>query len=77
MGLAALIGSLVPAVLYALTGAAVANFQSTSLMFGIVLVVTGLFSLAGRLLERYVKARKERGVTEQAVILDRRNQPSS
>jgi len=77
MGLAALIGSLVPAVLYALTGASVANFQSTSLIFGIVLVVTGSFWLAGRLLERYVKARKGRDVTEQAVILDRRNQPSS
>jgi len=77
MALAALIGSLAPALLYALTGAAVANFQSTSLMFGVVLVVTGLFWLAGRLLERYVKGRKRRGVIEQTVILDRRNQPSS
>jgi len=77
MALASLIGSLAPAVLYALTGAAVANFQSTSLIFGIVLVVTGSFWLAGRLLERYVKARKGRDVTEHAVILDRRNQPSS
>ena len=77
MALAALIGSLAPALLYALTGAAVANFQSMSLMFGVVLMVTGLFWLAGRLLERYVKGRKRRGVIEQTVILDRRNQPSS
>lgn len=77
MALAALIGSLAPALLYALTGAAVANLQSTSLMFGIVLVVTGSFWLAGRLLEWYVKARKRPGATEQTVIMDRRNQPSS
>ena len=49
--LASLAGSLPPALLYALTGAAVANFQSTALMFVVVLLVAGLFWLAGRLLE--------------------------
>jgi uncharacterized membrane protein YdjX (TVP38/TMEM64 family) len=49
--LASLAGSLPPALLYALTGAAVANFRSTAMMFGVVLVVAGLFWLAGRLLE--------------------------
>lgn len=64
MALAAFIGSLAPALLYALTGAAVANFQSTSLMFGVVLLVTGSFWLVGRLLEPYLNARKRRGSTE-------------
>lgn len=45
---AALAGSLPPALLYALTGATAANFQNTSLMFGVVLLVTGVFWLIGR-----------------------------
>jgi uncharacterized membrane protein YdjX (TVP38/TMEM64 family) len=60
MALAALVGSLPPALLYALTGASVANFQSTSLMFGVVLLVTGSFWLIGRFLEPYLNARKKR-----------------
>ncbi|HEY4422577.1 MAG TPA: VTT domain-containing protein [Pyrinomonadaceae bacterium] len=40
-------GSLPPALLYALTGAAVANLENTALMFGIVLLIAGLFWLAG------------------------------
>jgi uncharacterized membrane protein YdjX (TVP38/TMEM64 family) len=60
MALAALIGSLAPALLYALTGAAVANLQSTSLIFGVVLVVTGSFWLVGRLLDRYLSKRRNR-----------------
>jgi uncharacterized membrane protein YdjX (TVP38/TMEM64 family) len=66
MILAALAGSLPPALLYALTGAAVANLQSTSLMFGVVLLVTGSFWLVGRLLEPYLSARKGQGKDEQA-----------
>lgn len=46
--LAALAGSLPPALLYALTGAVVSNFQSTSLMFAFVLLVTGIFWTVGR-----------------------------
>lgn len=65
MALAALVGSLPPALLYALTGAAVANFQSTALMFGVVLLVTGSFWLIGRLLEPYLKARKGRREPQQ------------
>lgn len=42
-------GSLPPALLYALTGAAVADLQNTALMFGVVLIVAGLFWLIGRL----------------------------
>lgn len=48
---ASVFGSLTPAFLYALTGAAVANFQSTALMFGVVLLVATLFWMVGRLLE--------------------------
>jgi len=59
MTIAALAGSLPPALLYALTGATVANFQSTSLMFGAVLLVTGAFWLMGRWFERDAKARKQ------------------
>jgi uncharacterized membrane protein YdjX (TVP38/TMEM64 family) len=45
--LASLAGSLPPALLYALTGAAVANFQSTALMFGVVLLIAGFFWFIG------------------------------
>src|ERR1051325_8777756 len=44
---ASIAGSLPPSVLYALPGAAVANLQNTALMFGIVLLVAGLFWLIG------------------------------
>jgi uncharacterized membrane protein YdjX (TVP38/TMEM64 family) len=57
VAVAGLIGSFVPALLYALTGAAVANFQSTALMFLMVLIVTGSFWLIGRWLERRIEAR--------------------
>jgi uncharacterized membrane protein YdjX (TVP38/TMEM64 family) len=64
VALASLAGSLPPALLYALTGAAVANFQNTSLMFGVVLLVAGLFWLVGRLLEPFF-AVKERYDSQQ------------
>jgi uncharacterized membrane protein YdjX (TVP38/TMEM64 family) len=53
MALASFLGSLPPALLYALTGAAVANLQNTSLMFGVVLLVAALFWLIGRRLRLY------------------------
>jgi uncharacterized membrane protein YdjX (TVP38/TMEM64 family) len=65
MALAALIGSLPPALLYALTGAAVANLPSTALMFGVVLLVTGSFWLIARLLEPHLNARKKRRDPQQ------------
>lgn len=58
VALASFVGSLPPALLYALTGAAVANFQTTSLMFGVVLLVAGLFWLTGRLLGPLFDARQ-------------------
>ena len=54
---ASIAGSLPPALLYALTGAAVANLQNTALMFGVVLVVAGLFWLVGT--EVFTQRRKE------------------
>lgn len=44
---ASIAGSLPPALLYALTGAAVADLQNTALMFGVVLLVAGVFWLIG------------------------------
>ena len=58
VALASFVGSLPPALIYALTGAAVANFQTTSLMFGVVLLVAGLFWLTGRLLGPLFDARQ-------------------
>jgi uncharacterized membrane protein YdjX (TVP38/TMEM64 family) len=65
VALASLVGSLPPALLYALTGAAVANFQSVVLMFGVVLLVTGLFWLVGRLLEPLFNARQTESNSER------------
>jgi len=53
IALASFAGSLPAALLYSLTGAAVTNFQNTSLMFGVVLLVAGFFWLIGRLLRLY------------------------
>jgi uncharacterized membrane protein YdjX (TVP38/TMEM64 family) len=47
--LAALVGSLPPALLYALTGAAATGIANGALMFGLVLVVAGVFWLVGHL----------------------------
>ena len=64
VAVASLVGSLPPALLYALTGAAVANFQNTSLMFGVVLLVAGLFWLVGRLFEPVFQIGKRRSTDE-------------
>ena len=49
--LASTFGSLTPAFLYALTGAAVVNFKITALMFTVVLLVASVFWMVGRLFE--------------------------
>ena len=49
--LASLLGSFPSALIYALSGAAIANFQHTALMFAVVLLVAALFWRAGQLLE--------------------------
>jgi uncharacterized membrane protein YdjX (TVP38/TMEM64 family) len=52
--LAAMAGSLPPALLYALTGASVGKFQNTALVFVLVLLVAGFFWLIGRWVEPYL-----------------------
>lgn len=66
--LASTFGSLTPAFLYALTGAAVANFQSTALMFAIVLLVAGLFWMVGRLLEPFTPGRRKLNETHDSIV---------
>lgn len=65
MALASMVGSLPPSLMYALTGAAVVNFQSTALMFGAVLLATGSVWVVGRLLDRYLSKRRNRRDAEQ------------
>ena len=65
MILASVAGSLPPALLYALTGAAVANLQNTALMFGIVLLVATMFWLVG-IVFNHKKAQKAQMIKEIA-----------
>lgn len=60
--LASLAGSLPPALLYALTGATVANFQSTALMFGVVLLIAGFFWFAANRAQVVSNKRKKQSV---------------
>ena len=57
--LAAVAGSLPPALLYALTGAAVANLQSTALMFVLAILVAGSFWMLGWLLDPFRRRGEE------------------
>lgn len=57
--LAALLGSLPGALLYAVTGAFAASFGSSALVFGLVLLVAGLLWLLGR----WVEVRLPNGAT--------------
>ena len=59
MALASFAGSLPPALLYALTGAAYANFQSFVLMFVATLLVAGSFWFIGRLLDSLAQPAKQ------------------
>jgi uncharacterized membrane protein YdjX (TVP38/TMEM64 family) len=58
--LAAVAGSLPPALLYAITGASVANLQNTALVFGLVILIAGIFWLIGRSAEPYFARRARR-----------------
>jgi uncharacterized membrane protein YdjX (TVP38/TMEM64 family) len=62
IAVAALAGSLPPALLYALTGAAVANFQSTVLMFGLVMLIAGFFWFVGQRVEPLLSKRQDPSV---------------
>jgi uncharacterized membrane protein YdjX (TVP38/TMEM64 family) len=58
--LAAVAGSLPPALLYAITGASVANLQNTTLVFGLVILIAGFFWIIGRSAEPYFARRARR-----------------
>ena len=60
MTLAALVGSLPPALLYAITGASVVNLQHTALVFGCVILIAGVFWAVGRWAESYLIRRERR-----------------
>jgi uncharacterized membrane protein YdjX (TVP38/TMEM64 family) len=67
MIVASVAGSLPPALLYALTGAAVANLQNTALMFGIVLLVAALFWVLGRNFSRKGAKKTQRRIHSQSM----------
>jgi uncharacterized membrane protein YdjX (TVP38/TMEM64 family) len=58
--LAALTGSLPPALLYAITDASVASLQHTALVFGLVILIAGAFWFIGRWAEPYITRREHR-----------------
>lgn len=60
VALAVLAGSLPPALVYALAGAAAANFQSTALIFVFVLLAAGFFWMISRLLNPFLSRREAR-----------------
>jgi uncharacterized membrane protein YdjX (TVP38/TMEM64 family) len=59
--LATLAGSLPPALLYALSGATTAALTSGVLVFGLVLLVAGVFWLVGYLAEVYLVVKRKQG----------------
>lgn len=67
---AALAGSLPPALLYAITGASVANLQNTTLVFGLVILIAAAFWFFGRWAEPYLTRRGVRAVEETGLASD-------
>jgi uncharacterized membrane protein YdjX (TVP38/TMEM64 family) len=63
--LSALVGSLPPALLYALAGASVGRFQNTALVFLFVLLVAGFFWMVGRWVNPYLANRSARSLERQ------------
>lgn len=63
---AALVGSLPAAVIYASTGAAVADFGSGALVFAAVLLLAGCAWLVGRFVERRMVRERERTPAESS-----------
>ncbi len=62
VALSVLAGSLPPALVYALAGAAAANFQSTTLVFGFVMLAAGFFWVMSRLLDPFFGRREAQSV---------------
>ncbi len=67
---AALAGSLPPALLYAITGASVANLQNTTLVFGLVMLIAVAFWVFGRWAEPYLIRRGSRAFEETGSASD-------
>lgn len=67
---AALGGSLPPALLYAITGASVANLQNTTLVFGLVILIAAAFWVFGRWAEPYLTRRGRRPFNAAAPASD-------
>lgn len=67
---AALAGSLPPALLYAITGASVANLENTTMVFGLVILIAVAFWVFGRWAEPYLTRRGERAVEETGLASD-------
>jgi uncharacterized membrane protein YdjX (TVP38/TMEM64 family) len=62
VALASLAGSLPPALLYAITGASVANLQNTTLVFVLVILIAGAFWVFGRWAEPRLMRRERRSL---------------
>jgi uncharacterized membrane protein YdjX (TVP38/TMEM64 family) len=60
VALASLAGSLPPALLYAITGASVANLQNTALVFVLVILLAGAFWVFGHWAEPRLMRRERR-----------------
>ena len=60
--LAAFAGSLPPALLYAITGAAAVNLQNTTLVFVAVILIAVCFWIVGRRVEPYLARRESRSL---------------
>ncbi len=67
---AALAGSLPPALLYAITGASVADLQNTTLVFGLVMLIAVAFWVFGRWVEPYLTRRGGRAFEEAGPASD-------
>lgn len=66
VALVVLAGSLPPALVYALAGAAAANFQSTALLFGFVVLAAGLFWMIGRLIDPFLNRGEAQSVVNNS-----------
>lgn len=70
VALASLAGSLPPALLYAITGASVANLQNTALVFTLVIFIAGAFWVFGHWAEPYLTRRGGRAGEETGLASD-------
>ncbi|HYG83079.1 MAG TPA: VTT domain-containing protein [Pyrinomonadaceae bacterium] len=77
VALAVLAGSLPPALVYALAGAAAASFRSTALVFVFVILAAGFFWMTSRLLDPFLGGREAHGVADSFPNLGPQRKESS